>query len=57
MNSPVYICYDKKQRDYFMNNGLKYYVCGLNPNGNHKMFWVFMRDENFKKLIKNWKNN
>lgn len=55
MKSPVYICYDAKQKKFLVDNGLRYWVCGLNPNcKDHRMFWVFMRDEKLDKLLIEW---
>lgn len=55
MKSPVYICYDAKQKKFLVDNGLRYWVCGLNPNcKDHRMFWVFMRDEKLDELLTEW---
>lgn len=51
--NPLYICYDAKQKKFLINEGLKYYVCGLNPN-NHKTFWVFMRDKDLDLALNKW---
>ena len=51
--SKLYCCYSVLLRDFFKKHGVRYEVCGLNPN-NHQMFWVYIRDEKLDKLLIEW---
>ena len=54
MRSDVYICYSSKQKDWLCKEkGFKYVINALNPNS-HKMFWLFMRNEEFNKVLSEW---
>lgn len=53
MKSPVYVCYDAKQKKFLVDSGVRYHVCGLNPN-NKRTFWVFMRDDRLNSLLREW---
>lgn len=52
-NKPLYCCFSVPQRDYLMEHGMRYEVCGLNPT-TKKMFWVFMRNEKLNMLLAEW---
>lgn len=49
----LYCCYSVLLRDFLKNNGVRYDVCGLNPN-NHQMFWAYIRDDKLDKLLIKW---
>lgn len=49
----VYICYDKIQRNFFRDKGIRDVVYGIHPK-TQKMFWVFLQTEEFDKAIKEW---
>lgn len=51
--SKLYCCYSVLLRNFFKNNGVRYEVCGLNPN-NNQMFWVYIRDEKLDMLLNKW---
>lgn len=49
----VYVCYDKTQRNFFRDKGIKDVVYGLHPKTN-RMFWVFLQTEEFGKAMNEW---
>lgn len=53
MDVRLYCCYSLDLRNYLYKNGVKYKVVGLNPNSK-RMFWVFIKDEQFEKLIQDY---
>ena len=53
MTSPVFVCYNKEQRNYFRNNSCNDVVYGIHPKSG-KYFWVFVRDEIFNKVYEKW---
>lgn len=56
MNDDILLfpCYSLNLRDYLMSKGLRYKLSALNPN-NHKMFWLFVDNENLNNLLIEWK--
>ena len=54
--SKLYCCYSVLLRNFFKNNGVRYEVCGLNPN-NNQMFWVYIRDEKLDMLLNKWSSS
>lgn len=55
MDHRLYCCYSLNLRNYLRDHGIKYEVCGLNPN-NQKMFWVYFQSEELSKLLSQWSN-
>lgn len=55
----LFCCYSLNLRNYLTKHGIRYELCGLNPNGDHSMFWVYIRDEKLTKILDEWldKNN
>ena len=53
MNSGVFVCYDRVQKNYFKDKGLKDVVYGIHPKTGKK-FWVFLQTNEFDKVIKEW---
>lgn len=51
----LFICYDKKQKKYFEQNGFKDILYGLHPK-TLKPFWCFERNENFDVCFNKWLN-
>lgn len=49
----LFCCYSLPLRDYLRSVGIKYELCALNPN-NHKMFWVFLRNEQLNVALDKW---
>lgn len=49
----LYCCYSISLRNFLKANGIRYEVCGLNPN-NQQMFWVYIRDDELDKLLIKW---
>lgn len=49
----VYVCYDKAQRNFFRDKGIKDVVYGIHPKTN-KRFWVFSQTEEFNIAMKEW---
>lgn len=49
----VYVCYDKSQRNFFRDKGIKDVVYGIHPK-THKWFWAFTQTEKFDKAMKEW---
>ena len=52
-NGGVYVCYDKAQRNFFRDKGIKDVVYGIHPKTN-KRFWVFSQTEEFNIAMKEW---
>ena len=52
-NMRIFICYDRKQRNFFTNNDFKDIVYGLHPK-TLKQFWIYERNEKFDKCFKDW---
>ena len=50
----IYITYNPQLKDFLKKKGLKFMVCGLNPNPPHKTFWVFDRSEEFNEILDEW---
>lgn len=51
--SMVYVCYDKVQRNYFRDKGIKDVVYGIHPK-TYKPFWVFLQTEYFGMAMREW---
>ena len=51
--SKLYCCFSVTQRDYLTSNGIKYELCGLNPNTKN-MFWVYIKTDKLSKYLKEW---
>lgn len=51
----IFTCYDIKQKKFFEENGEHNLIYGLHPK-TLKSFWVYERNENFNKLLKEWSN-
>lgn len=51
----IFYCYSVDLRNYLYRNGIKYEVCGLNPN-NYQMFWGYIRDKQLELALDNWTN-
>lgn len=49
----LFICYSKKLLRFLIRHEMKYYVVGLNPN-NYKKFFVFIKNDKLKALLKVW---
>lgn len=59
MNSNInnlFVCYDKKQRNYFRDLGFNDILYGLHPKTFMK-FWVFIRNEEFNMAFEKWLSN
>ena len=52
-NNKLYCCFSVPQRDYLTENGIKYELCGLNPNTKN-MFWVYIKTDKLDKYLKEW---
>ena len=51
----VYMCYSITLRDYLYQHGMRYKVAAINPNSN-KMFWLYIKTDEFKKLLTDYSN-
>lgn len=51
--SKLFPCYSIPLRDFLSKNGIKYELVGLHPK-THKMFWVYIKDEELNKLTLEW---
>lgn len=49
----AFVCYDKTQRNFFRDNGIKDIVYGLHPK-TMKPFWVFIRNKRFEACMQEW---
>ncbi len=49
----LFVCYNKIQRNFFRNNGIKEILYGLHPK-TLKPFWVFVRNEIFEEYMQTW---
>lgn len=49
----VYVCYDKAQRNFFRDKGIRDVVYGIHPK-TYKRFWVFAQTEVFNDAMKEW---
>lgn len=49
----VYVCYDKTQRNFFRDNGIRDVVYGIHPK-TKKDFWVFLQTEAFSRVMSKW---
>ncbi|MFC0903902.1 hypothetical protein ACFHWD_04250 [Clostridium sp. MT-14] len=49
----LFICYSKKLLRFLIRHEMKYCVVGLNPN-NYKKFFVFIKNDKLKALLKVW---
>lgn len=49
----IFICYDKKQHNYFKRQGEKDIIYGLHPK-THNPFWIYKRTEKLNELIAKW---
>jgi len=56
MNNDIQLfpCYSLNLRNYLTSKGVNYKLVGLNPN-NHKMFWLFIDNEQLNKYLIEWK--
>ena len=52
-NKLLYCCYSVPQRDFLLSKGLRYELCGLNPN-TKCMFWVFINNDKLSKALTEW---
>ena len=46
----LYCCYSVPQRDYLTNLGIRYEICGLNPN-TKCMFWAYLNNEKLSEAL------
>lgn len=53
-DKPYYICYSLPLRDFLIENGMKYDICGKNCRTDNP-FWVYMMNEKLDKLLDQWK--
>ena len=53
MEIKLYCCYSLNLRKFLSKRGIKYHLCALNPNS-HKMFWVYVLDEELNSLLRQW---
>lgn len=53
MDVELYCCYSLPLRKYLYENGIRYKLAALNPNSK-KLFWVYVKDENLNRLLKEW---
>lgn len=51
----VFCCYSVDLRDYLLKHGIRYEICGLNPN-NTQMFWAYIRCKKLDNLLNQWSN-
>ena len=51
----LYCCYSVPQRDYLTNLGIRYEICGLNPN-TKCMFWAYLNNEKLSEALSKWIN-
>lgn len=51
--SNLFPCYSIPMRDYFSFNGIRYELVGLHPKS-HDMFWIYVKTERLKRLMKEW---
>ena len=52
----IYVCYSIPLRNFLYKNGIKYEVCGINPQSK-KMFWCFCKNKELNKYLNIWTNN
>ena len=52
--SIIYTCYDPNLKQYFLDNGFRYILCGLSLKEPHKTFWVFERNNQLESLLNKW---
>lgn len=53
MNVELYCCYSLNQRNFLMENGVKYRIAAIHPNSK-KLFWVYIKDKKLDKLLTEW---
>lgn len=51
----IFCCYSVDLRDFLYKKGIKYEICGLNPNNNH-MFWAYIKNEKLNTALIQWSN-
>lgn len=49
----LFVCYNKTQRNFFRDSGVKEIIYGLHPK-TLKPFWVFERNEIFEEHMQMW---
>ena len=54
-NSKLFPCYSIPLRDFLSSKGVKYELVGLHPT-THKMFWVYIKNEDLDKYTSEWSN-
>ena len=52
-NSNIYCCFSVPLRDFLKSKGIRYDLCGLNPNTKN-MFWAYIRNEKLNNCLKEW---
>ena len=53
MDVELYCCYSLPLRNFLYENGLRYKLCALNPNSQHR-FWVYVKDKQLNTLLNKW---
>lgn len=51
--SKIFPCYSIPMRDFLTQKGIKYEIVGLHPK-THKMFWVYIKNEELNKAMQEW---
>ena len=51
--SSLFPCYSIPLKEYIEKHGIRYELVGLNPT-THKMFWVYVLDEELNSLLRQW---
>jgi len=56
MNNDIQLfpCYSLNLRNYLTSKNIKYKLVALNPNS-HKMFWLYIDNEQLNKYLIEWK--
>ena len=53
--SKLFPCYSIPLRDFLTSKGIRYELVGLHPE-THKMFWVYIKNEELNKAMREWSN-
>ena len=53
--SKLFPCYSIPLRDFLSSKGIRYELVGLHPT-THKMFWVYIKNEQLDKYTSEWSN-
>ena len=52
-STELYCCYSLNLRRYLASKGIKYKLCGLNPNSKNR-FWVYIKTSELDKALNDW---